>query len=343
MIDWLKLRLPVDVAGYFASDMEVLLDADGSVTRERRMGRKVDGSFSGRIRAFECEHTGRLILDGNPAKFFQGHNVFGPDDIFLLAHAMAWRALPQLGLRVYSTGFQSELSCMDCEVLRVDLTESYDAGSLANARGFVRALSESATLSHRGRGVLSEGTVYFGKHSRRWALKAYAKGVEILSKSGRLSKDFPDAERLIDFAQPLLRIEAVLRLWELKARGLSRLSDWRGIDVSALGAEYRSGLVIAENRDMSEADLENIPKRLRVVYAAWKAGEDMRPPYLSKPTFYRYRAALLKCGVDIAIVQPKAFANVVPLVRIIEAKAVGIPEWARGTPLLLDRDAKKLA
>lgn len=342
MIDWLKVRLPVDVAGCFPSGVEVFLDPDGEVTRQRRTGQQVDGSFSGRIRASECEFTGRLILDGNPAKFFQGHNVFGPDDIFLLGHAMAWRALPQLGLRVYSTGFQSELSCMDCEVLRVDLTESYDAGSLANARGFVRALSESATLSHRGRGSLSEGTVYFGKHSRRWALKAYAKGVEILSKSGRLSKDFPDAERLIEFAQPLLRIEAVLRLMELQARGLSRLSDWRGIDVAALGADYRSGLVISENRNMSEADLESIPARLRVLYVAWKSGEDLRR-VLPLRSFYRNRTALRKYGVDIAIVQPKAFANVVPLVRIIEAKAVGIPEWARGTPLLLDRDAKKLA
>lgn len=342
MIDWLKIRLPVDVSGCFPSETEIILEPDGEVRRERRTGQSVVGSFDGRIRATECEFTGRLILDGNPSKFFQGHNVFGSDDIFLLAHAMVWRALPQLGLRVYSAGFQSELSCMDVEVMRVDITESYDAGSLANAKSFVRALAESATLTHRGRGALSEGTVYFGKHSRRWALKAYAKGAEIVSKSGKLGNRFPDAERMIQFAQPLLRIELVLRLWELQKRGLDRLSAWRSVDVTALGAEYRSGLMISENRSMSESELEAIPNRLRVLYSSWKSGEDLRK-LLSNGAFYRNRAALLKYGIDIAIVQPKAFPNVVPLVRIIEAKAVGVPEWARGTALLFDRDCKKLA
>lgn len=342
MIDWLKIRLPVVVSGVFPSETELVLEPDGEVRRMRRTGQSAVGSFDGRIRARECEHTGRLILDGNPSKFFQGHNVFGSDDIFLLAYAMMWRALPQLGLRVYPTSFESELSCMDVEVLRVDVTESFDAGSLANAKSFVRALAESATLAYRGRGALDDGTVYFGKHSRRWALKAYAKGAEILSKSGKLGKGFPDAERMVAYAQPLLRIELVLRLWELQKRGLDRLSAWRFVDVSALGAEYRSGLVISENRSMSESELEAIPQRLRAVYALWLHGEDLRAMY-PKVTFYRYRAALRKFGVDIAVVQPKAFANVVPLVRIIEAKAVGVPEWARGTDLLFDRDAKRLA
>lgn len=342
MIDWLKLRLALDAKGFLPSASMLWLSPDGSVDRLKLIGQRVAGSYEGRVSVSVCPVTGWLVIEGNPSKFFQGHNVFGPDDIFLLSHAMIWRVLPRLGLDAYSSGLLQELSCSDVEVSRIDLTESFDFGSLANARSVIRALSQSATLSSRGRGVLSEGTVYFGKHSRRYALKAYAKGVEILSPRGRLCPTLPNADKVIEFAQPLVRIEAVLRSMELKDRKLSRLSDWRGVDVSALGADYRSGLVISENAVMSDSALDALPQKLRPVYLSWKSGADMRR-HLSRATFFRYRKALLAYGVDIALVQANPLANVVPLVRILEGRPVGVPEWAKGTPLFFDRDAKRLA
>ncbi|WP_228271136.1 phage/plasmid replication protein, II/X family [Acinetobacter seifertii] len=49
---------------------------------------------------------------------------------------------------------------------------------------------------------------------------------------------------------------------------------------------------------------------------------------LSRPTFYRYRSQLLKYGVDISTKSPKEKSNVIPLIRVLEAKPVGIPDWA---------------
>jgi II/X family phage/plasmid replication protein len=49
---------------------------------------------------------------------------------------------------------------------------------------------------------------------------------------------------------------------------------------------------------------------------------------LSRPTFYRYRTQLLKYGVDISTKSPKEKSNVIPLIRVLEAKPVGIPDWA---------------
>lgn len=342
MIDWLKLRLPLDAVGFLPSGSMLWLGPDGSVDRVKLVGQSVAGSYEGRVSVRACPVTGWLVIDGNPAKFFQGHNVFGSDDIFMLSHALIWRVLPRLGLDAYSCGWLQEMSCSDVEIARVDLTESFDFGCLANARSVIRALAQSATLSHRGRGVLSEGTVYFGKHSRRYALKAYAKGVEIGSPRGRLCATLPDAAKVIEYAQPLVRIETVLRLMELKDRKLSRLSDWRGVDVSALGAEYRSGLVISENAAMSDSALDALPQKLRPIYLSWKSGADMRR-HLSVRTFYRHRKALLAYGVDISLIQSNPLQNVVPLVRILEGRPVGVPDWALGTPLYFDRDAKRLA
>ncbi|WP_429670547.1 hypothetical protein [Klebsiella pneumoniae] len=41
-------------------------------------------------------------------------------------------------------------------------------------------------------------------------------------------------------------------------------------------------------------------------------------------------------GIDIATVQYKQPDNVVPFIRIIEAKPMGVPDWAIGTDLYFD-------
>ena len=51
---------------------------------------------------------------------------------------------------------------------------------------------------------------------------------------------------------------------------------------------------------------------------------------LPKTTFYRHRSTLLKHGVDIGILRDveKPDPKVIPLIRILEAQPVGIPDWA---------------
>ncbi|MCC5709515.1 phage/plasmid replication protein, II/X family, partial [Klebsiella pneumoniae] len=57
----------------------------------------------------------------------------------------------------------------------------------------------------------------------------------------------------------------------------------------------------------------------------------------SKTAFYRYRKGLMDAlGIDIATVQYKQPDNVVPFIRIIEAKPMGVPDWAIGTDLYFD-------
>ncbi|WP_223235482.1 phage/plasmid replication domain-containing protein [Acinetobacter baumannii] len=37
---------------------------------------------------------------------------------------------------------------------------------------------------------------------------------------------------------------------------------------------------------------------------------------------------MLKYGIDISTKSPKEKNNVIPLIRVLEAKPVGIPDWA---------------
>jgi II/X family phage/plasmid replication protein len=80
---------------------------------------------------------------------------------------------------------------------------------------------------------------------------------------------------------------------------------------------------------------EALPPRLRSVNQLWRDGHDLRELFPTR-TFYRHRKALLAHGVDIALKQPRDVSNVVPLVVTLVGREVGVPDWARGTPLYFE-------
>ena len=73
--------------------------------------------------------------------------------------------------------------------------------------------------------------------------------------------------------------------------------------------------------------LDSLPPRLRMVYQTWLNGDDLKQ-ILPHNTFYRYKKALREFGIDISSKSPKEKSNVIPLIRVLEAKPVGIPDWA---------------
>ena len=72
-----------------------------------------------------------------------------------------------------------------------------------------------------------------------------------------------------------------------------------------------------------------MPTRGKMSYFTWLAGEDLKQ-ILPRPTFYRYRAELKKYDIDIGIIRDmkEDKNNVIPLVRVLEAQPVGVPDWA---------------
>ncbi|RSQ07224.1 hypothetical protein EA713_18030, partial [Acinetobacter baumannii] len=73
--------------------------------------------------------------------------------------------------------------------------------------------------------------------------------------------------------------------------------------------------------------LDSLPHRLRLTYQSWLNGDDLKQ-ILPHNTFYRYKKALREYGIDISTKSPKEKNNVIPLIRVLEAKPVGIPDWA---------------
>jgi II/X family phage/plasmid replication protein len=163
----------------------------------------------------------------------------------------------------------------------------------------------------------------------------YAKLLEMRKHRPKgLSDD--EFERLCEYAKSALRIEIRLHRLELAEKGLDFGYAWTPETAVRLYNEYVAAINIAGEVAMPENLAEQLPGALRSSYMLWRDGVDLRSR-LKKPTFYRHRAGLLKFGVDIAVKVPRnASANIVPLRSVFEAVPLGVPEWARGTPLYFD-------
>jgi len=338
VIDWLTLRL-FDTDVSIDAGSVVSFDADGTVEWQTPKRHQVEGSHSSvvSLRSVPSHLSSDLMLEvsGNPAKWFQGHNVFGTDDLHGLVVAFVASVLARAGFPLSVRG-RLLLEEGLCQMTRLDATMSWDFDNQRRAISAVQGISELGHLKHRGRGsLLAEGTTYFGKGSRRLSGKAYAKGLEL--RAHPLPPGLPMLAEMLEVSDGLVRFEWTIRSMWLKARGLSMVKDWTtlGVTVEGLHAELMAGLNLSEATMRDTAKVEAMAPRLRLALQAWESGSDLRA-VLSRNTFYRYRRQLLPLGIDIAVKRPSEASNVVRLVPVLTGKPFEVPAWAKGTPLYFE-------
>jgi II/X family phage/plasmid replication protein len=340
MIDWVSAVVPLADAGALHNGRVVSMDADGVIEWMAVRRLEVLGSYSTRLQVRGREDNA-LEISGNPSKWLQGHNVFGSDALIPLMARTLREVVAVLGVEP-SAGDLADWDAGAYTLSRVDVAGSIRLDSDDTVRKVLLLMGQTARTKWQS-AVVRSGTLYFGQGSRRVSVKFYAKGEEVRStKKGhglcaKLSLDV--RQRLVDFAGGLLRSELTLRGMELKDRGLHRASRWTA-DVAV--GQLRERMAIVELNDtavLADDVVEGLPGKLVAVYDAWKAGRDVQKLY-SRPTFYRYRAALLRFGVDIARVQPRVvvaenqYPLGVPLREILSAPFEDVPDWAVGTDLL---------
>jgi II/X family phage/plasmid replication protein len=334
-------------------------DADGVVIYEIPMRLKLRGSWETGVNvrtstrtAERCTH---VIIDGNPVKHFQGHNLWGTDDLHRLTVATCWEVARVLGLEPTRSDVDA-WNAGEIELLMVDQNMSFHVGQTrGDCLAWVRAGEQTAHLKYKGRGELTKGTtLYFGKHSRRSSLKIYSKGQEIAAKPQEQPAimDLPSARA---WAENALRCELRLHSLELKRLGLNTVKAWEEREQSVYTETdgipahpkhmlpYLLGnMTMTTTSALSAEAMDGLRPALRTAVQSWEAGNDLRHT-LPRRTFYKYRAELLPHGIDIVMVNPKQGTNVVPLMRILEATPARIPDWAYGTPLYFEPPAVKVA
>ncbi|EPP8768367.1 phage/plasmid replication protein, II/X family [Acinetobacter baumannii] len=327
MIDWVSAKIICNHdPNKLSNGIIASLDREGNTEWLTNKKTTVEGSYSTKIQIQSVTDT-QIYISGNPTKFLQGHNLFGSNDLVSIMGKFFDELLKKEELGLCPDPFQyANIKDGHYELSRVDVNETWHLNNEKEVLAWIRAVGESAYLKHRGAGQFSGDTAYFGKHSRRWALKCYSKFMEILAKGHHLPVDLQIPE-MIEYARKALRIEGVTRQQELKRRSLHIASNWDIDTAEELLLEYISKLEMSDVYMLKDDVLDSLPPRLRLTYQAWLNGDDLKS-VLPRPTFYRYRKQILEYGIDISTKSPKEKNNVIPLIRVLEAQPVGIPDWA---------------
>lgn len=292
----------------------LLVSPDGELLDEKALLEPLAGSHDDRL--FWSSGSGRdLYLSGNPVKFFQGHNLFGSDDVIgLWVASGVWAEVlldgdfpgfvswPELG--------PGEMSFPVDHVptlTRVDITRSYRFSSNGQAREWLRSVAGGAHAGRLKKEITKGGTVYFGKGSRRWMFKMYSKFDELKARGRghKLPAAMPSTHRrrLEDWAEGVVRFELQLRGLEMRSAGIGLAELWPGFSLHSIWSKYHDRIQYNRNSEavhMDDLMEANLTPRQRVVLDAWRRGSDLRQLETTR-TFYRIRRQLLDAvGVDIA-------------------------------------------
>lgn len=350
MIDYLtaRIRLFRQLPEHIHGGHFVRVDESGNVERSTARRKSVLGSHEATIQ-LRAPSLGEIEISGNPAKFVQGHNLWGSSD----PAAVLWAALQRieavgaLPCSLAEVGLLGPDALAVCtSVSRVDCTVMLLGDTYGDVVSSLRSMRVAGRLRDRGKSGLphpwdrGDGVTFGSKPGKRFthrSLTFYSKGQDVAVHP------LPDAmmqdRELRDWAERCLRCEVRLGSNYLRKRGLDSLGAWT--ENTALD-EWNSMMA---RMDMNGSDekpeaLEKLPPRLQAAYGAWQAGMDLQVMY-ARRTFYRYRSDILKAlDVDIAIprsTQPTA--QIVPIKRVIELTPAGRPAFADRVEALLESAA----
>lgn len=330
MIDWSTAIIPFLHEPLNGGSVVKVLPS-GEVEWETRCRVSVRGSFDKDIavRSHGGDGTGlatHLVIDGNPAKYLQGHNVFGSDDLLMLVYDTFVSVASILGLSV-SQDVLDSVRAGHYDLARVDINYMHQLPTHSDVKSWLRA-AEFKSKTRHGRPSSKAGTLYWGKTSRRWTIKAYSKGEELRAGKSHALPDELKNTPLLDFAQNKLRIELTLRSKELDKLRLRQAHSWQANEPIKIFGDYVKKIEMNEQIALTDEVLNKLPRYLMSTYVLWKDGHNPRE-ILSKNTFYKHRKELLEHGIDINLaVDSVDRSNVVPLIRFLEAQPVQTPSWA---------------
>ena len=329
MIDWLTMKISCDHDGIISNGEVVSLSKDGdSIEWSLVKFLPVVGSHDATISIRSITQS-TIEISGNPTKWLQGHNLFGTNDLKRLIWTFFNELLKIPDLKLKPTLKQLHaIKTGDLTISRIDINETWFLASRDEVLAWLRAAGQKMRLKHRGAGQFSGDTLYWGKNSRRWSIKGYSKGDEINSKKS----NFPDVLRtpeMLAYADRALRLELTLRSNQLREWHLHHVAHWGADTGKMLLLELIKGLEMSSNIRLTDDVIKSLPSGVAMAYMAWWGGADLKQ-MLSKNTFYRYRRKLKEYDVDIGILRDseQEDAKVIPLMRVLEAQPVGIPDWA---------------
>lgn len=328
MIDWVTMKIHCEHEGIICNGSVVKVSKDNDIEWTSTSWLPVVGSHDSSI-VIRSVTESTIEISGNPAKWLQGHNLFGTSDLKRLVWLFFNKLIKIPELKLKPT--MSQLAHVKdgiYTVSRVDINETWLLNNRKEVLAWINAAGQKMRLKHRGAGQFKGDTLYWGKGSKRWFLKCYSKGDEINSKKS----NYPAALRtpeMLEYAERSLRFEMTLKSNYLRESLLHIPANWTEDTAITLLLDNLRKLEMSNNFMLLDEDLEGLPTGMKTAYYSWFHGVDVKT-ILPPRTFYKYRKVLKGFDIDIGIIRDtgKTDTKVIPLMRILEAQPAGIPSWA---------------
>jgi II/X family phage/plasmid replication protein len=363
MIDWVHVTVPFSHPIHIGGGRILkLMPSDNPsdppiVEWETNCRLTMEGSWSSKV-AIRSHGAGFLEISGNLVKYFQGHNLWGTDDLRLLVYRFMGIVCQQFGVEPVQSD-QDQWLYGVYPITRVDINYMLSFRDRAEVRTVLRAL-ESVGVPYRGKASNVGGTLYwgksdFGKKAKAWLIKMYCKADELEMKeiprnaedqaamkddqrafAGKLPKHIQGREEMCQWVDNKLRVELTLRRPELLKMGIENATALTPEFVKEIFFAYVGRLNIGDTVAYTVDDIERLPRALRATFNLWKMGFDLRQQ-LSKPTYFRHKKIIFdRLGIDISVIQPKD-ARIIPLRQVISMnfEPAPIPEFAVKRNLVL--------
>lgn len=307
MLDTVKFKIPVSKSVHqdiFAGKPK----ASGQKSR-RRTCRKIPDPFTGkRFQVRPGNSDNAVVVEMSLARLLQGHNVCGPNNLQRLCFGVAREVYRGLELKKTAIRYR-RLKRHDYELLRVDLTGSFDVGSQKNVKAVMneirlQLLAQGLEITvHESRRTGIE-TLYVGKNSKRSTLKFYNKYRELLANP--LADNVPGRDQILEYAKGLVRVEYTLRSTELRdmraaRKGLNHAKRWDKNTVRKLLSDRLAKLKFTgEVRSLLDAEeVEGMKPAHRTTYLLWHDGIDLQKYYAPKTYAQSRKKIMEKHGIDI--------------------------------------------
>lgn len=301
-------------------------NANTGQIRQYRSGFKVKNKYKSSL-LVKSEGDGSFInIRGNFVKFLQGHNIFGSNNLKMLAYVVVDRVLKHLAIPIT----ESELDAINkgyFELHMVDIAWNYRQ----DASLIPRVIDEMGTIWRlRGHDVsnYSDETVYLNQHSKERAFKLYNKKLELAHNP--LSLNLPYREKLLRYSVGLLRAELRLHKKALLKLGLTRGVNWSVDKVNQLRqmAVEEAQFCGCINRRLPSEKADQLKSNLRLAYTFWEDNYDLTK-YFDSQVLRRLRKKFMEMGVNIMKPPGHVRTSKVNIAECIsEENRLNYPKWA---------------
>ncbi len=295
-LDWLKVVVHVNHNQHSLNNgvrvdikrIDGGYDTEGQMESFRPLLIRKRGSYSSSLQVKSLSES-TLLIEGNFYKWLYGHNVTGSPDLIGLVFDVV-QSLSTQGLEVDPTHEQlAAIKQGHFKVHMVDVNKALLFRDKEESLQYLERLKHLSSYPYRKKDVENNG-VYFGKTSKRWLLKYYHKGNEIIANRKHQTAITPE---LTELAERMIRCEMRIKWTQLQDWDLLTGSQWDEATVKKLIDDAHSKL-----RMPTPITLPEIPKKFLKFISCFKAGTVV-DIYTSK-TIDKMKADLLRqYGIDV--------------------------------------------